>query len=55
MLIPQVAVSLSVLIPVYLGYVGVAYWFFQRAAIETGLLLFTNVKVKQCVSKCEPK
>ena len=49
-LIPQVAVSLSVLIPVYLGYVGVAFWFFWRAVMETALLLFTKVKVRQYVS-----
>lgn len=47
-LIPRdIGISLGVVVPVYLGYVGVACWFFCRASMATALTLFVG-KTEPC-------
>ncbi len=37
---PQIGTSVAVHVPVYLGYLCVAYWHFKSATMETSLVLF---------------
>lgn len=50
-LVPRdVSLSLCVMVPVYVGYVGVAFWFFCCAAMETVMVIFTSHKIRKTES-----
>ena len=44
-------ISLFVKVPIFIGYIGVAVWFFCHAAMETALVISTRHKLKNKVSK----